>query len=288
MKTEKEQFIELNTSFMETISVVSKNINLWQRTVVERAKKIIDINSALVDYCIAVITAELEKTAEERNVNAKTTSDFIANTLRTYAFQSFIKIGTEKEQFYNLMENITLDPSTNMPTQDWVDAVMIRAKSLIDKKELTIEQVRKSITDGLREASGQVTLSSNLTQVVNVIINSITQSIAEKKSRMEREQRESTPEYVYNWFQGLLLQVGDTSNWNNLTNKPNEVWIKNIIVAGKKMIAVFNIPLDDIEQQIGAQVYFVAFTKKGGVVTQQEEKSIIDLVTFIKQQIGKQ
>ena len=53
------------------------------------------------------------------------------------------------------------------------------------------------------------------------------------------------------------------------------------------MATVFKFSIDELEKQIGAQIFYVAVGKKGSALTEQEKQALFNFVTGIKQQIAQ-
>jgi hypothetical protein len=275
---QKNLFKEVNKEFLGIVAQSTSAYNLWRNAVIDQAKLILDISPSLLDYCITVITNELQKTAQIRKINATRASEYISSALRDYILQSIMTTGTEEDQFNNLLKNIT--DSTSRDLTQWMSNVIVKAKALVEQNKMTVQQIQASLINALKAHYDLVMLDEPRVKIVNDITNSITQ-------RMEQVKQESSPEFVNQRYQTLLLQLSDAGNWDFSTKRPAKEWVNKIIPAAKGMANVFKFSIDELEKQIGAQIFYVAVGKKGSALTEQEKQALFSFVTGIKQQIAQ-
>ncbi len=296
---QQEEFKVLSSTFQSYVNLLaqSKEYTLWFDTVIEQAKEIININSLLAGYCIEVISNELKRSGEAKDLDVGNEITAVTQMLKVYAKEVAQQVsqriqeekmripehvfqGTDKEQFDKLMQFIPVTQNKQL-TPAWIKAVHERAKKLVLDGMMQLKDVKEALVGAFAKAFGQeFTEGSLYMKTIDFMVNTIFEDVANIGLV-------NSPEYINQNFQSLLLNVGSATNWDNFTRLPNRAWQNQIVVAAKKMMQVFNVPLNDIEQQIGAQVYFVAVMKKGGqALSDQEANSLISLVTTIKNLIA--
>gem|GEM_PF-5387961 len=295
---QKDEFNTVKIGFEKAVVTPSKNYPIWEKRVIDQAKKVMNVDPLLKDYCREVVIEELEDTAEERGVDATEKVNSIQEKLDQYeeqlktealqkeqtaqeiAREKVLGQGSIKDQFTNLMkqENVWLDAETGKLSVQWFSAVCDRAQYLVDQNQLTMEEVKGALVAALRSVGQN---NDAIKRLVTAMTDKIDTYLAKK--RLER-----SPEYINNRYQTLLLTIENNENWDRYRNCPTNYWIDNIIAASRNMQAVFKMSIDDLEKQIGAQIFFVAVQHVGGrFLTAQEDADLMVIVNRIKAGIQK-
>ncbi len=276
-REQQDSFNELKVVFENKVKTVSRNYPLWQKAVIAQAKTIIDLNKELLDYCISTISDELEATADDRGINANAKIKIISGILKRLAIQKkTMTHGTiDQRSFDDVVKNVEVNEENNEPTNAWLEAVINTGTSLlINDKNLTVKNnIEMPVKNALIEQGIEDTDISR-------IIKYISQEV---QKNLVQEEQQKNPEFVYQTFRNLLLNLGQY--WDKAGIRPSTEWKNAMIDAGKRMRTIVGMSIADIEQQIGAEVFFVAVTTERRPLNQTESKNLEDWVTNLKMQI---
>lgn len=286
---QKKQYLEKKGKLLAIINQDYMQPN-WEKYLLKAVISIIDINKKFKQYCKDVVKAALTKQIsynsainqdeKEAEINKQYTSitakmdDTLRKREKEEKESKITSLLTQKDnqkKFNDLVRNIEVDKAGSF-TQRWKNALVSSAADLIVQNGMMIDEIQSTLNDAVQKIK---TLKTSSAESKRILVEDLISLIVDQATQ---EEAGLLPESVKSVFDGLLYNV----EWDRVRNLPRTQWQQQMIKASKNAHKVLGISIQDIEKQIGMQLFFTAVkNQQGQQITPTRKVQLIKEVNII-------